>query len=394
MIPVALDFYEPQLLIAQGSLRPPALTAPAPREVSFGRVAGRVSPNTERVLVKLGGAVLGSTAPSGGRFELVVDLPPRDVRVRVVAIDAQGHEAACSVEPVYGLPQAGHPTRSRPSAEDRRLARRLRALTRRYPGIAAFYVQDLRSRRGAAWNARARFPAASTVKLAIAIEVLRDLRGRPARSSSLYRLLWSMLVQSNNKAANALLTWLGGSTSAGSAEVNETLRRLGIHDSLLYGGYALGTAATRPIPLSVVEQPAFGVGKYTTAYDLARLHTLLHMAAARRGALHRLSGRFSSADARFLMWMLAHVADTGKLDRFLPARVSVLHKAGWITRARHDAGIVYARYGSFVAAVMTWRPAGVSSSSDVLAGRVARAALRRFQALRGAPERDAQDVSA
>jgi beta-lactamase class A len=265
---------------------------------------------------------------------------------------------------------------------------------RRYPGIAALYVQDLRSRRGAAWNARARFPAASTVKVAIAIEVLRDLRGRPARSSSLYRLLWSMIVRSDNAAANALLEWLGGSTSAGSAEVNETLHLLGIHDSLLYGGYALGTAAARPIPLNVVEQPAFGVGKYTTAYDLARLHTLLHLASDRRGALHRLSGRFSSADARFLMWVLAHVADSGKLDRLLPASISVLHKAGWITRARHDAGIVYARYGSFVAAVMTWRPAGVSSSSDVLAGSVARAALRRFQELRGAPERNADAVSA
>lgn len=394
MIPAALDFYEHQALAAQGPLRPPAITAPAPREVSFGRIAGRVSPSTVQVVVKVGGVVLGTKTPIDGRFELVVDLPRQDVGVRVVAIDAQGHAAARSVGPVYGLPQAGHPTRTRPSREDRRLARRLRALTRRYPGIAAFYVQDLRSRRGAAWNARARFPAASTVKVAIAIEVLRDLRGRPTPSSSLYRRLWSMIVHSDNAAANALLEWLAGSTSAGSSEVNETLRLLGIHDSLLYGGYALGTAAARPIPLSVEEQPAFGVGKYTTAYDLARLHTLLHMAAARRGALHRLSGRFSSADARFLMWMLAHVADRGKLDRFLPGRVRVLHKAGWITRARHDAGIVYARYGSFVAAVMTWRPAGTSSSSDVLAGRVARAALRRFQELRGPPVRDSMDVSA
>jgi beta-lactamase class A len=394
MIPVALDFYEAQPLAAQGPVQPPAIVAPAPREVSFGRIAGSVSPSAVRVLVKVNGVVLGSTAPVGGRFQLAVDLPPKDVRVRIVAVDALGHQAARPVGPVYGLPRAGRPTRTRRSAEDRPLARRVRALIRRYPGIAAFYVQDLPSRVGAAWNARARFPAASTVKVAIAIEVLRVLRRRPARGSSLNRLLWSMIVHSDNAAANALLVWLGGSTSAGSAEVNETLRRLGIRDSLLYGGYVLGTAAARPIPLNVVQQPAFGVGKYTTAYDLARMHTLLHMAAGSKGALHRLSGRFSSADARFLMWLLAHVVDRGKLDRFLPARVSVLHKAGWVTRARHDAGIVYARYGSFVVAVMTWRSAGVGSSSDVLAGRVARAALRRFQELRGAPERDALVVSA
>jgi hypothetical protein len=57
----------------------------------------------------------------------------------------------------------------------------------------------------------------------------------------------------------------------------------------------------------------------------------------------------------------------------------VFHKAGWLNAARHDAGLVVWRGGIFVASVMTYRSAGAGTSSDVLAGRVAQTALRRFR---------------
>lgn len=394
MIPIALDLQDLQTYASRTSLRPPAIVAPAPHEVSFGRISGTVSARAVRVVVKVDGVVKGSATPRAGRFRLLLALPPRDVRVKVVALDRFGNRAARSVAPVYGLARAGRPTGPRSSAEDAALARRVKALARDYPGIAAVYVQDLRTRVGAAWNARARFPAASTVKLAIAVEVLRTLRGKPARGSSVDRLLWRMLVHSDNEAANTLLVRLGGSTSTGAAEVNRTLHALGLRDSLLYGGYAVQTAAARPIPLRVEEQPNFGVGKYTTAYDLARLHRLVHMAAGSKGALVRFAGSFTAADARYLLWTLAHVVDRGKLDRYLPAGLPVLHKAGWITRARHDAGIVYSPTGSFVAVVMTWKAGGVGPSSDVLAGRVAATALRRFDRLHGSAGSDSSALRA
>ena len=164
--------------------------------------------------------------------------------------------------------------------------------------------------------------------------------------------------------------------------MNATLRALGIGDTLMYGGYIIGTAAARPIPLRVEEQPAIGIGKYTTAWDLAKLHRYVHLAAAASGPAARLPGTFTSADARFLMWILAHVRDRGKLDRFLPDDVPVLHKAGWIIHARHDAGIVFWGGGAYVVAVMTWNGSGAGPSSDVLAGRVAAAAFKRYQQLR------------
>ncbi|HYM64067.1 MAG TPA: serine hydrolase, partial [Gaiellaceae bacterium] len=252
-----------------------------------------------------------------------------------------------------------------------------------FPGITGFYVQDLRTGAGAARNARARFPAASTVKLGIAIEVMRTVSGLPARGTEVDRLLRSMLRASSNRAANELLVWLSGSTGAGAARVNATLRQAGITDTELYGGYIIGTgfSAARPIPVGVVESPSFGVGKYTTAWDMARMFKYLHLATAGRGPLVRRLQGFTAADARRLLYLLAHSEDHGKLDRLVRGSgVTVPHKAGWIETARHDTGLVYSSDGVFVAAVMTWNGAGVSMSADELAGRVAKVALDRFAA--------------
>lgn len=381
MIPIGLDTVDAGPLRAAAPLRPPALVMPAPRQVSFGRVSGRVSPGTTRVVLEVNGTVRARKAPTRGRFRFHVDLPPRDSRLRVVAVDALGQRRGRTVRNVYGLPRGARPSRGGRTVEDAALAATVERLARGYEGTAAVWVEDVRSRHGAAWNARARFPAASTVKLGIAVEALRAPGGPPPAGSDLDLLLRRMLVESDNEAANALLVRLGGSSSGGAARVNATLDALGIRESYLYGGYALTTSAARPIPLRVEEQPAWGAGKFTTAADLARLHRVLSLAAAGQGPALLLPGSFTRADARFLLWVLARVDDHGKLDRYLPGRARTLHKAGWIANARHDAGLVLWRGGAYVAVVMTWNPRGAGLSSDVLAGWVAASALRRFERL-------------
>jgi hypothetical protein len=161
--------------------------------------------------------------------------------------------------------------------------------------------------------------------------------------------------------------------------VTQLLHRLGLADSEMFGGYLVDRAPqgrTRPIPVDSTDTPDFGRGKYTTAFDLARLLTYVHLASEGKGRLATtLRGQFTPSDARYLLWLLAHVRDPGKLDRFLPLGVRIVHKAGWISAARHDSGLIYTPRGVLVAVAMTWRPAGADASSDVFAGRVARAAL-------------------
>jgi hypothetical protein len=364
---------------------PPALVTPGPNEVSFGHLIGTVGPGTRRILVSIDGRVRAEKAVRGHRFDFTVALPRRDVALRVSAVDDRGRRASTVVGPVYGLPRAAAP-RAPPLAgyEDARLTRTIRALARAFPGTCAVFVQDLRDGAGAAWNAQARLPAASTLKVAIAVEVLRVLHGKPAPGTRPDRLLRRMLVHSDSRAANQVLVWLGGSTSGGSARVNASMRALGLTDTDMYGGYELPRSTAgrsrKPIPLRVESQPSF-VGKYTTGWDYGRLMRYLHLATEGKGVLaRRFRGSLIPAEARYLLFILAHTAEPNRLGRYLHGGgVAVLQKAGWIEQARHDGGLVYWPGGAFVAVVMTWNGRRAGISSDVLAGRVARAALERFR---------------
>jgi beta-lactamase class A len=356
------------------ALPPPAVVAPAPREVSFGLVAGRAPLGTRRIVVHVAGRMAKDSPLRGRSFSLHVPIAG-DTSVRVTAVDARGRRSSTTVPLVLGLPRAAEP-RNAAARLDYGLAQRLHALRRRHGGVHGIYVQQLGTGRGASWNAGARFPAGSTLKLAIAVTALRQLDGPPPASSRISNLLGRMLVVSDNDAANELEAWIGGSVLAGSDRVNETMNALGLHDSLMYGGYESprrpAAAATPPIPIRVETQPEFGVGKYSTAADLARLARALYLAAAGKGPLPRLG--VTGREARHLLWVLAQVPDRGKLGRYLGRGTTLFHKAGWIPDARHDNGIVVTPSGAFVAAVMTWR----SGSADVLAGEVARTVAERF----------------
>ena len=302
---------------AAPQLPPPAIEQPAPRQVSYGLVTGRAAQGTRRVIVSANGRVLVAKQLGGRRFSLRVALPLGDTTVRVTTIATKGRRSSSVVRDVYGLPHAARPRFVR-ARQDAALARELRTLVRRFGGTSAFYVQSLTAGTGAAWNAKARFPAASTVKLAIAAAVLEKHTGIPGRGSYVGGLLHEMIVPSDDRAANALEVWLAGSTSAGSHVVNELMESIGMTDSIMYGGYQI-TDATRAgaadIPVRVDEQPAFGFGKYTTAVDMARLHRAIWLASGNRGPLRREQPGFTAADARYLLWLLANVRDTPKLDR-------------------------------------------------------------------------------
>lgn len=365
------------------ALPPPAIEQPAPRQVSYGLVSGRAARGTTRVVVTANGRQVASKPLHFGRFSLRVRLPLGEVSVRVTTFAPGGRSSSSHVHDVFSLPAAARPRVVVPRL-DTTLRHKLDAQVRPFEGTAGYYVQSLSGGRGAAWNARARFPAASTVKLAIAATVLSVHSGIPPPGSRIDALLREMIFSSDDEAANALLVWLGGSTSAGAYRVNDLMRSIGLVDTLMYGGYATRTLSAR-IPRRVDESPWFGVGKYTTAWDMTSLWRGLWLASGGVGPLRSAQRGLTRADARYLLWLTANVRDQPKLDGRVGAdrRVEVLHKAGWISAARHDTGLVFWEGGVFVAGVMTYRSWGVSTSSDRLAGRVAAIALTRFRRVEG-----------
>ena len=191
-------------------------------------------------------------------------------------------------------------------------------------------------------------------------------------------LLDEMLLYSNNAAANQLADMCGG-----GYVLDEMLRAIGLYDTEVDGSYIVEPRGKRrpPIPVGVISQPSLDPGKYTSAFDLARLIRYVELAAAGKGLLAKRFPAFTPAAARYLLYKLAHVRDPGKLSRFLPKSALLAHKAGWHSTIRHDNGLVFWSGGSFVATVMTWNSSGVGVNSDVLAGRVAWLALRRFARL-------------
>jgi hypothetical protein len=349
------------------------VTAPAEHEVSFGHVAGRVARGDWAIVVRSDEKLLAVKRVAGGHFDFVVSLPRRDSTVRVSLYGRRGKRQLTKTIPhVFGLPRSAEPGAVR-GVDDGALQRVIGRLARAFPGTSGVFVEDLVGGRGAAWNARARFPAASTLKVAIAITALRWHYGRPEPGSHLDALLRRMVIESDNSAAND-----AESTFGGGSRVDDLLDGIGIGDTWMGGGYLRGTAFTPPIPVRIESQPTFPCCKYTTPYDLARLLTYVHLAAGGRGPLIAEYGSgFTPSDARYLLYLLAHVPDRGKLGRYLAGGPYALaHKAGWISYARHDAGLVYWPGGVFVAAVMT-TGSGVGAASDLLAARVARVTLER-----------------
>ncbi len=355
---------------------PPVIVTPGPYEVSYGRIAGRVPRGTRTIVVSVDGQMVSRKDLGKTRFDFTLELPARDVRLTVRAVDGSGRGASTTVGPVFGLPRRAEPRGPpRRNVEDAHLARTVRGLARAFPGSCSVFVQDLRTGAGAAWNAGARFPAASTLKVAIAIEVLRVLDGKPRRGSHIDKLIRKAIIPSDDKAANDLLVWLGGSTVGGAARVNSLFRALGMANTDMYGGYIVQQGR---IPVRANDQPSF-VGKRTTAADLATLMRDVNLAGVGKGRLaEAYRGSFVPSDARFLLYLLAHT-QVSRIDRFLPGGTTTLQKAGWIRQARHDAGLVHWAGGSLVAVVLTWNQRGVGISSDVLAGRVGRSAYLRLR---------------
>jgi beta-lactamase family protein len=356
---------------------------PAPYEASYGVVSGVAAQGSVQLVVKVDGRVLRTLSLEHRRFTLQVRLPVGERTVRIETVGRRGRRSGRSIPHVLALPRAAQP-RFRAARLDHGLIERLKAITRGFAGTSAFYVQSLTSGAGASWNAGASLPAASTLKLAIAVTALARTDGKPLPGSTLDGLLRRMLWYSDNAAANAVERYMGGSTSGGSSLVNAMMRSIGLVHTEMYGGYVIGTrtlSGSGGIPVRVDDQPSWGIGKRTTAYDLAGLARAVWLAGAGLGPLHRAQPTFTPADGRYLLYLLAHVHDPGKIDRqvgHVPG-VVVAHKAGWVDSARHDAGLVFWRGGVFVVSVMTYRSGGAGVTSDVLAGRIAKAALERFR---------------
>jgi beta-lactamase class A len=208
------------------------------------------------------------------------------------------------------------------------------------------------------YNAGARRPAASIIKVPILIElyaraelgllklnetlllqqrdkvggagVLLELHdGLPLTLRDLGIL---MTVVSDNSASNILIDRLG------MAEINDRMLRIGMPDSVLGRKF-------------MVDPKALHAKNFTTARDMARC-----MARLLKGELLGPSSTLEVVD------ILKRQQYREKIPLLLPEDVPVAHKTGEICGTRHDAALVLLPRHPYALTCMTW------DLEDVLAG--------------------------
>ena len=348
-------------------LQPDVIAVPRAGEAFFGEVFEENHGDESRLYANGRLIETQQTGASDVRFRL--RLSPGRYRLELRFFRG-GRLVWRSVAPdAYLLPAAARV--ARPAvATNARLQRALRTIGRAFAGYAAVYVHDLRTGRAAGWNADARFPAASTVKLAVLVETLR--RWVPYRNDlRLDAELRALTGWSSNLAANRLITLLGdGSGAAGAQRVQRTLSRLGATRSTYPQGYRVGTG--------VDAQPPLVSGRVTTARDLGTILRFVAAAAAGERAATRRTGLGPSA-ARYALGLLLQAErrgnNVGLLAGALPAGIPIAQKNGWISDARHTAAIVFGPQGATVVVALTFRERLTFRAAVAFGRRVVRVVL-------------------
>lgn len=241
-------------------------------------------------------------------------------------------------------------------------------------GVTGIYVKNLKTGASAATNEDRVFPTASLFKVPILIELLRQeslgmvnmntpillqqkywadgsgvLQAQIGHTFTVEQLVNYMISVSDNTAALALLDLVG------TDNVNLTLQANGLQVTRLRIGW----------PTEDWGGPA---GENTTTpREMGMLFEEL--------ATGKILNRKETQEA---IQFLSQKQQASWLPDLLPAGTRVAHKTGELTDVRHDAGVVYAPHGAFVAVVLTEDIDDYNKAADTISA-VARDAYDYFE---------------
>lgn len=343
---------------AAGDATPPPLITPRPGEAFFGGLRARVPPGAFAAELLVDGIGAGAVRVDGAevRFRSAVPIGRHDISI-VFRDENDTTVGSATSAGTWALPESGRAAAGG-TTRDANLAQRLEQPGASFPGYSGIWVQDLVSGKVAGRNADARFPAASTVKLALLIGVLAQ-QGPTPESSRLAYDLRAMAGWSSNLATNRILARAGGSSVA-----QRVMERIGATGSTFTGGYIVGTELQPGLPAGgrTAEPPATS-SRVTTARDMGRLLFALHAAATGRADALATTG-LTLHQARVGLAMLLESeqkADNRSLVAGgVPAGTPIAQKNGWLRRARHGASIIYGPDGPHIVVVLTYAGGGVT----------------------------------
>ena len=344
--------------------RPPVVVA---ADVQIASIALRVGARTSGIVVQdVGRRATRRSVPLGPRT-VTIPLTPGLHVMRVKAV-GPGGAVWSTTRRVWVLPLSARTIGALPGRVDRVLQRDLDRRVSVFPAVVGIYVQHLGSGCGAAVNAGAQFPAASTLKAGILVHAVR-------RGGVDARLLDDMIIRSSDTAANRVIALTGGPTA-----VTNTLRDLHLAQSLVRRPYIIEMERRRHarIPVLATRRPALYTNFIATPFELATLFSAVHRGMLGRGGVNRI-GVNQARVRRDIARRFLDVADRTKLVAGVPNTIPIAHKTGYTTTTKHDVGVLYLPSGPVVIAVMTWSASGVSDGrGDALIASIARTARTRL----------------
>ncbi|MFM9019611.1 MAG: serine hydrolase [Actinomycetota bacterium] len=373
------------VMIPAGAATPAGATAapialrPVPGEAFFGQVVAVAPASALQATVSSRGAI--ATVPVAGgmaRAEVSGPVGPRGV---TVVLRGEGNHVVArrSSAGAFLLPRSGQV--AKPGARrDRALEAALGRIAASHPGVNAMWVQKLWNGHAAGWNADAEFPAASLVKLPLAVGAVMRMGSRPWLNAAWPDVV-EVLRRSDDKAANRLVDSVGSGCGSGpDAAAADGLRRLGARQSTYPGCYLVEDELQPRLPAGGVTSTPTWSTRHTTARDMGRMLFALQSAAVPTPSGRRQTG-IDPLRARRVLGLLLTADQVGANASLftggLPDGIPVAEKNGWRNQEQHGAAIAYTRKGPIIMVVLTQR-AGQADLADARAigADVARAAVR------------------
>lgn len=244
---------------------------------------------------------------------------------------------------------------------DSALEAQLRTIAAGYSGRVALYATDLHSGNTVAIDADRAVPTASTIKLTVLFEALKQIQdGRKAwtdpvslikanqvEGSGILNLfdtpatltlkdaLTLMIVLSDNTATNMAIDDLG------LKNIDDRISWMGLQNTWLYKKVFMD--AVPPVP---ADQPTFGLGK-TTAREMAEVMQRFATCDLNAPSDATPPTEHDRALCSVALDILKAQQDRGGISRYL-GDLTVASKSGAVDAARNDVGIVYAKNGPII----------------------------------------------
>lgn len=242
-------------------------------------------------------------------------------------------------------------------------------------GNVGIAVKDLNTGETTKINEDRVFPSASTIKLVIMSEVLRQVKEglhdpdetvvltddmktggdgilkelNAGHGFTLKEIITLMIILSDNTATNILIDM------AGMDNVNALAGQLGLRHTKLQRKM-MDSAAARA-----------GRDNFTAAEDMCRILELI-----------RDGKNIDREYSDIMLEILKKQQVRGRLDLYLPEDVPIAHKTGDLDYLEHDVGIVYLPNGEYIICVLTNEMESNKEAREVI-GKISRVVYEKMK---------------